>query len=432
MARVLSSYGTEIEMGIIKQLKDLINESVDAETLVADSLLEFKVLMLKHEPFYGDVLMRLNISADRSVETACTNGRWIKYNPDFMASLKPSQRNYILLHEMLHVLFKHWKRQGDRDPRLWNIACDMVVNNYIDRRMMWFLTHADISIERPAEGVFVKDYIDRNVEDIYQELYNKINKGKKGKGGKIELHIFSTDVSISGKSADLILSETGGGPGSIEEQIAEKQLDNMLRSAMSKAAGRGRCPIPDMKIELTESKRLPWNRILADFLEDKVSEESSYFTPERKYLHMDMIVPGLGTVEDDLADLWAFVDTSGSIGGNELNQFITQLYRIGRQFNCHINLAYWDTAVGKVYKNIRNTKELLESAPDSSGGTDINCVYDYIRENKIKPGVLIILTDGYFGRCNEPVGSLKKKTIIVLSEDSYDKDAKEMGVLARL
>lgn len=419
-------------MGIIKQLKDLINESVDAETLVADSLLEFKVQMLKHEPFYGDVLMRLNITADRSVETACTNGRWIKYNPDFMASLNAAQRNYVLLHEVLHVILKHWKRQGDRDPRLWNIACDMVVNNYIDRRMKWFLTQYEILIERPAEGVFVKDYIDRNVEDIYQELYNKVNKGKKGKGGKLELRIFGAGVSISGNSSDLVISEAGQGPGSIEEQIAEKQLDDMLKSAMTKAAGRGRCQIPDMKIELTESKRLPWNRILADFLEDKVSEESSYFTPERKYLHMDMIVPGLGTVEDDLADLWAFVDTSGSIGGNELNQFITQLYRIGRQFNCHINLAYWDTAVGKVYKNIRNTKELLESAPDSSGGTDINCVYDYIRENKIKPGVLIILTDGYFGSCREPVGSLKKKTIIVLSEDSYDKDAKEMGVLARL
>ena len=399
---------------------------------IADALLEFKLQMLKHEPFYGDVLMRLNISADRSIPTACTNGRWIKYNPDFMASLSIGQRNYVLLHEVLHVLLKHWKRQGGRDRQIWNIACDLVVNNFIDRRMTWYLGNEDIKIERPKEGIFSDDYINRNVEDIYQEFLDLRKKGNKGKSGKMFLRGCNAHVSISENPADLVIIPDQGGQGDIEEAVAESMLDNIIKDAMAKAAGRGRCAIPEIKLALTESRRLPWDRILSDFLEDKVSEESSYFTPERKYLHMDMIVPGLGTMENELQELWAFVDTSGSIGGNELNQFITQLSRIGRQFNCLINLAYWDTEVGKVYKNIKNTQELLEAMPDSSGGTDVNCVYKYINENRIKPGVLIILTDGYFGRCTERVGSLRKKTIIVLSESSYDEEAKGLGVLARL
>ncbi len=410
---------------------------------VADSLLAFKMAMLKYEPFYGDVLMRLNIIADRSVPTACTNGRWIRYNPDFMASMDAPRRNYVLMHEMLHVVLKHWKRQGTRDPGLWNIACDLVVNSFIDRRMSHLRADStgynpyglveSLMLKRPKKGIFSSDYYNRNAEDVYQELYEK-NKDNPalGKNKKFRVSLGRGSLSPDMIPDDLIIATGKAEAGDFEEQLAESLLDQILKDAISKAAGRGRCPIPDVKIALAESKRLPWDRILSDFFESRVSEESSYFTPERKYLHMDMIVPGLGSIENELTELWAFVDSSGSIGINELGQFLTQLSRIAKQFNSVINLAYWDTEVGRVYKNIKNTQELLKAMPDSSGGTDVNCVYRYINENKIKPGVLLILTDGYFGECRENVASLKKKTIIVLSESSDDREARKLGRVADL
>lgn len=438
-------------MGILDRIKQsifLVEENDkpaerQADKEVSDSLLAFKVAMLKSEPFYGDVLMRLNIIADRSVPTACTNGRWIRYNPDFMASLKAPQRNYVLLHEMLHVVLKHWKRQGKRDQRLWNIACDLVVNSFIDQRMSFLMVGSKrwspyaaceaIQIERPPEGIFSDSFYNKNAEEAYQELYklNKDNASLNGKG-KIRVRLRRGTLSADKIPADLILSAAVNAAGELDDTLTEKMLDKILRDAVSKAAGRGRCSVPDIEIALVESKRLPWDRILADFLESRVSEESSYFTPERKYLHMDMIVPGLGSVENELTELWAFVDSSGSIRTDELGQFLTQLSRIAKQFNSVINLAYWDTEVGRVYKNIKNTKELLEAMPDSSGGTDVNCVYRYIYENRIKPGVLLILTDGYFGRCMQDVSRLRKKTIVVLSENSYEDEAAGLGRLARL
>ena len=78
---------------------------------------------------------------------------------------------------------------------------------------------------------------------------------------------------------------------------------------------------------------------------------------------------------------------------------------------------------------------MFDSIPLHSGGTDINCVYRWIRENRADPDVMLILTDGYFGRLNPQVfkPSLAKKTILVLNgEIAIDDDMKRIGKITRL
>ena len=163
-------------------------------------------------------------------------------------------------------------------------------------------------------------------------------------------------------------------------------------------------------------------------------KEASYYTPERKYIHMGLIIPGESKEEDELGDIWAFVDASGSINQNQMNQFITQLYRISKEFHCKVNLAFWDTKVVEVHKNIDRADKLLKIKRRYMGGTDINCVYRYIKEENIKPEVMIVLTDGYYGTLKESAGKLRKKTILVLSPHGCRQVGKnnEIGRLARL
>ena len=73
-----------------------------------------------------------------------------------------------------------------------------------------------------------------------------------------------------------------------------------------------------------------------------------------------------------------------------------------------------------MYLNIRSEKELLKAKPLHSGGTDINCVYGWLAAQKVKPGVMLILTDGFFGTVNENSvpRSLKSKTVVVLSTNT--------------
>ena len=101
---------------------------------ISQGLKRFKMDMLKMLPFYGDVLMRLPVIEDDDIPTACTNGLRILYSPVFFSGLTQGQRNYVLMHEVLHVLLFHCTRRGPRRPDLWNIACDHMVNAMLDRK----------------------------------------------------------------------------------------------------------------------------------------------------------------------------------------------------------------------------------------------------------------------------------------------------------
>ncbi|MCR5324917.1 MAG: VWA-like domain-containing protein [Lachnospiraceae bacterium] len=407
-------------------------------------LQRFKMDMMKELPFYGDILMRVEVREDSEIETAQTNGKSISYNPDFFAELSEGQRNYVLLHEVLHILLLHWKRQAGRNRELWNIACDYVVNGIIDHKICTYNILGWIKIERPPYGCFVKGYYHGEpAEQFYKELYGKLkNKIKaltdrgEGNGGILKVNgMYAVEIDKVHVRTPADLAEA---QEQSESEVAEAEtfIKELVKDTI-KRRGTAGCYIPEQIVKLTESKKLPWNKLLYEFLEEKVDEESSYLTPERKYIHMDLIIPGLSKTEDELGEIWAFVDTSGSIAGNELDQFMTQLYRIAKEFRCIFNIAFWDTKVSDVFENVTNKEDVLKCRPRHSGGTDIDCVYDYIREEKPKIGVMLILTDGYFGRLHgeniEAAGKLSRKTILVISEKGTDPvDKEKYGKIARL
>ena len=212
-------------------------------------------------------------------------------------------------------------------------------------------------------------------------------------------------------------------------------LDIIRESATKNRSSMGSYFVPKQLFGPVESKKIKWQVLLKDFLIEEINEETSYSTPERKYIHMDLIIPGYGTQEERLEEIWAFVDSSGSIGSKEMSQFLTQLYRISKEFHCVINICYWDTEVTDVYKKIANEKDIFNSLPKHSGGTDINCVYRWIKENKVKPDVMLVLTDGFFGELGQQYynRTLSQKTILVLSGNiQVTESMKHIGKIARL
>ena len=132
-------------------------------------LQKFKFDVLRKMPFYGDILMRLNIVENNSFPTAATNGLSIMYNSKFMSLLSPGERNYVMMHEVFHVLLMHCKRNPNKNNKLWNVACDMVVNNMLDK-LTSSMRNAGIAFERPRDGVFANLSDSDTVENIYQKL----------------------------------------------------------------------------------------------------------------------------------------------------------------------------------------------------------------------------------------------------------------------
>ncbi len=409
---------------------------------------KFKNELLCKIPFYGDFVMNVDFLPDLSIPTACTDGITIRYNPRFMSSLKEGERNFVLMHEIMHIILMHPTRCYGKNPQIANIAADYIVNSTLERLSRPFY-EAGITIVRPSSALF--SYIGNdNFENLYSKLL-KANFDKENPSEKeIKSKVFSTIKTGNYKNApvipgnifkDVILTPDQLINNSIEEineatieklKEAFEAYTNTIKSAprannlpMHSQSPFGSFFIPNEIISLVEVKPIDWKRVLKSFLNDLVEDdETSYVTPERKYIHMDLILPGHGTKEGEPGNIWAFVDTSGSIGKSELDKFITQLYHLAKQFSCSINLAYWDTKVSDYHKNLKSPKSLFEHPPKSTGGTDINCVYEWITTNKIKFDILLILTDGYFGKVKTQylIPSYKKKTIVVLNNNQCNKD----------
>ena len=406
----------------------------------------FKMELLRKMPFYGDILMRLPIIENRGIRTARTDGGKIEYNPKFLADMSRGQRNFVLMHEVFHVLLMHCKRQKG-DPGLWNTAQDIIVNNML-MKLMNSMRIAGIPFEKPPVGIFAYTYDGETADNIYEKLLadNKERK-KNAKTVYVRLNWRSNVPEEVDTPDDIVFpplaeenpAETAGNAGisrNGEDGISLQVLQQLIREAASKnRSNMGSYFVPGQLYQLAESRRIKWQALLREFFVEELSDEVSYTTPERKYIHMDLILPGHRLESERLEEIWAFVDCSGSVGRNQMEQFLTQLYRIAKEFKCIFNICYWDTEVNDVYKKIRKKEDILKSLPRHSGGTDINCVYSWIKQNKVKPDVMLILTDGYFGSLNKSIfiPSLGKKTILVLSGNIRETDdMKRIGKITRL
>lgn len=69
-----------------------------------------------------------------------------------------------------------------------------------------------------------------------------------------------------------------------------------------------------------------------------------------------------------------------------------------------VRVLYWDTEVcsDELYGDVPNAcapfEQLTQTTkPQGGGGTMVQCVPDYIRDNNINAQAVIVLTDGYLG-----------------------------------
>jgi len=132
------------------------------------------------QPFFGALSLRLKVVEDPSCKTFWTDGESLGYNPAYLAGLNDLETRGILAHEILHVANGHCWRQGDRDPGLWNDACDYAINPIV----------YDAGMQLPKGGLFDARFRGKSAEEIYgilaQEKRQKEKQQGKGKqdGGK--------------------------------------------------------------------------------------------------------------------------------------------------------------------------------------------------------------------------------------------------------
>jgi len=363
---------------------------------VREKLITARVGLLLRASFFGNLATRLKlVNADEWCSTAATDGRNFYYNTRFIDMLRPKEIEFLFSHEVLHCAYTHMDRRGDRDPQLWNIACDYCVNgDLIKHRVGEKITTVPCLYDAKYDGM--------SAEQVYDLLYENAEKININDLIDQLLDDHLDDDGDSSGDGDADADKEAKGRPKISKEERDKIRDEIKEAMLSAAAAcdnAGNIPAGVKRlIEDITSPKMNWRELLRMQLESTIKSDFTWMRTSRRGWHMDAILPG--SQLEPMIDIAVAMDTSGSISGKMIRDFLGEVQGIMEQFAAYrIHVMTWDT---KVYNPQQYNSENLDSITDyevnGGGGTDVNCVFDYLKENDIEPKRLVLFTDGYL--CN--------------------------------
>jgi predicted metal-dependent peptidase len=357
---------------------------------VREILVTARVGMLIRASFFGNLATRLKlINADEWCATAATDGRNFYYNTRFIKMLKPKEVEFLFGHEVLHCVYDHFGRRGDRDHQLWNIANDYCVNGDLKKHKVGdFITSVPCLFDQKYDGM--------SSEEVYDELYE--NAEKIDIGGLLNKIIDEhMDAEGEGQGENNGDGKGKGRPTLSEEdrnKIRDEIKEAMLSAAQTCDAGNIPLGVKRLISSLTEPK-MNWRELLRMQLESTIKSDYSWMRTSRKGWDMDAVMPGMTTT--DAIDIAVAIDMSGSIGDEQGRDFLSEIKGIMESFDSYrIHVFAFDTDVYNPQQyNSENLEDLSEYDLQGGGGTDFDAIFRYLKDAEIEPKKLVVFTDGY-------------------------------------
>ena len=376
------------------KFKDLIgpmDPRLDRE--VREKLITARVGLLLRASFFGNLATRLKlVNADEWCGTAATDGRNFYYNSRFIDLLKPKEVEFLFGHEVLHCVYDHFGRRGDRDPMLFNVANDYAVNGDLKKhRVGEFITSVPCLYDSKYEGM--------SSEEIYDDLYENAEKINLSDliDKLLDDHMDGEGNSDTDEDGDE--KDGRGKKPKLSAEERQKIRDEIKEAVMAAAAasdGAGNLPAGVRRIiqDMTAPK-LNWRELLRMQLESTIKSDYTWMRASRRGWHMDAVMPGQRP--DELIDVAIGIDASGSIDERMLRDFLAETQGIMDQFQSYrIHIFTFDTRVYNPQQyNSDNLDTMCDYEVSGGGGTDFDAIYNYLKEEQIEPKRLVVFTDGY-------------------------------------
>jgi len=373
-----------------------------ATKLTVEQLIQKDHVALMKDPkycLYSGIIMIGKTEVKEDVPTACTDGRNTYYGRDFMAKLASNKRKGVILHENLHKAFRHttvWKHLYKENATLANMACDFVINLMI----MDGVNESFVSL--PESALLDPKYKGMDAGTVYRMLKEE------AKGGTIHVKTVGDqegqDVPVIsvGNGLDEHDWEGAEGMSNEEKETLAKDIDQALRQGAI-LAGKMSANVPREISDVLQAK-VDWRDALREFVTsfcmDK--DESTWRRPSRRWIGQDVYMPSM--IGESVGRIVIGIDMSGSIGQEEVGQFLGEVQNICERVKPEgIDLLYWDTRVcqHEKYEQDQLDNLLSSTKPRGGGGTNPQCIVDYMNDKKIKAECAVILTDGYVGSWGE-------------------------------
>ena len=347
-------------------------------------------LLLRHS-FFGNLATRMQlINADLWCSTAATDGLKFYYNSRFIMMLKPKEVEFLVGHEVLHVVYDHMGRRGNRDPEIWNIADDYAVNADLKR-------HKVGEFIKTVPCLYEQKYDGKAAEEIYDDLMKNVQK-------------ISIDDLLD-QMIDDHMDDEGDGDGDQEgegnkqgkrpsmspeerERVRQEVKQAIINAASSAEAGSLPLGVERL-IKQATNPVMPWRELIQTNLTSAIRTDYSWMRPSRRGWHMDAIMPGMNPGEE--IDVVVAIDMSGSISNKQAQQFLGEVGGMMDAFDGYkVHVFCFDTETYNPKDFSSENMDLIEEyEPMGGGGTDFDCIFKYLKDIGNVPKRLICFTDGY-------------------------------------
>jgi predicted metal-dependent peptidase len=320
--------------------------------------------------------------------TAYCDGKEMGVNPTFFQALTVPQQISLLAHETLHGALEHPWRLGNRDVMLANVAMDFEVNALL----------VENKFAELPNWLYDAKYAGWPFEKIYDDLLKNATvvrlpggAGASGQGGKMMKDKDGNPVII------LPMPDVGECPGSTDEkeEAKSRMQSKVVNAARMAEKMQGNIPAAFKRlIDKILCPKLPWHELMRRYFKSITFNDYDWRRPDRHgYAKTGLIQPRL--YSEQLDCLATFIDTSGSIGQEELSEFAFHFNGCRAESNPRKTyLGYIDAEIcGKVEEYDQSQDIAFEAR--GGGGTDFRPAFEWLEKQGIVPDVMIYFTDMY-------------------------------------
>ncbi|MBO7178778.1 MAG: hypothetical protein J6V78_00415 [Clostridia bacterium] len=407
-------------------------------------------------------------------EDVFTDAKSLFYNPNYILlrfKENTCSVNRVLLHSILHCMLLHPFNIDFKDTSLWNLATDICVENTINNWCLSCTKHEKEVMQNAVVNEISKNVKHLSAENIYYYLKGaEISKETL----RIYSELFSDDAhKIWYKNKNFAFFEFSDDEETVEARSIYKMADNrqglsnksndkIMRDAINNAAKEEKeewrkvTPTVVSDVEALKKQGLmsgvdtqvlkgvnndkyDYSKFLKKFISFNETMEINddefdyifYTYGLKMYSNMPIIEP-LEYVESlKVKKLFIAIDTSGSVKGNVVENFIEKTYNILKSTDffmskTEIHIIQCDSEIKEI-KILHNEQELEEYIKNLSlkgfGGTDFRPVFQYVDEiftssQQNEVNGLIYFTDG---EGVYPKQMPKFKSVFVINDSCFDK-----------
>ena len=391
--------------------------------------------LLRDQPFFGSLALRLPIRADETRETLASDGKDIRYAPQRVADTDADHIKTALARVVLACALKHHTRRGGRDPERWQRASQLVTHG--------LLRDAGFALPPGAEawdGISAEQAYDRLPEpsdcgadqnsatpsgdgdgngrtddpqlsdggddqntpsdptdDGSPQEQDEPGSGSNSSGSKPSGQMpASHDPCGTGEvmDADERRDDATGNSGEsgVDTSAEEQAWDEAMHQAASLARAQGKAPgAVEETIRQAHRSILDWRSLLRRYMTDAARRDYSWSIPNRRFIDSGLYLPSMHSQGIDAIAI--IIDTSASLPGETLALFWAEVREITAELQPESIYVLQVDAV------LRDAAEYpAGELPDSitikgRGGTDFRPGFAWLHDHGVRPNCCLYLTD---------------------------------------